>query len=282
MIFRTFKNVNFYSLTLATYYHKKGYFGVRKALFSRNGLHLQLNPGTLEVSLLNTLSGAYEEQLNLVCNIFDLSGQSIGSQNYSVSMIEGNTVRSFPPIVWPSKATKDDVYLFILSLYPASSVEAVEERNYYWLSDPSNQFPNYTQLAHMRDDINGPLLEVSACGHVNGRVLKVDVSLENLESVIPGELNVAFMVTFSLHYSTIAQVYKESDSRNKESDDDRVLPSFYGDNYLIILPGETVSSFVEHDYETPDTESKEIDWGSYYLSVEGWNVPSHTYEIKAC
>ena len=104
---------NFYD-----YYQEKtgGFYGVKKAL-SANKLHVQLNPQTLKVSLINKLPITYENVV-IQAKIFDFFGNVISSRQYTCSLLKNNSVYTFEaPLKWPADDVyDDDVLLFILSI----------------------------------------------------------------------------------------------------------------------------------------------------------------------
>ena len=53
------------------------------------------------------------------------------------------------------------------------------------------------------------------------------------------------------------------------SQDSRVLPTWYSDNYFSLLPGETKNIFVESDIKENN-----------YILVSGWNSKTTETEIK--
>src|ERR1035437_6504760 len=53
----------------------------------------------------------------------------------------------------------------------------------------------------------------------------------------------------------------------------RVLPAFYSDNYVSILPGETKTVYIEYDNTLIATQDKLVE-------VYGWNVLDQKVDIK--
>ena len=74
------------------------------------------------------------------------------------------------------------------------------------------------------------------------------------------------MVTYTLYHRS-----EKCENISQGVDCDyRYLPSYYKDNYLLILPGETVETSVEacpHSGENYDHFDK-----SWYITVNGWNI----------
>ena len=80
------------------------------------------------------------------------------------------------------------------------------------------------------------------------------------------DCNVAFMVTYSLYHSN-----ENCESFITEGEcDNRYLPSYYKDNYFLILPGETVeASVVAYPRQGETIDPLDNNW---YIKVNGWNV----------
>jgi hypothetical protein len=55
-----------------------------------------------------------------------------------------------------------------------------------------------------------------------------------------------------------------------QADGTRVLPAYYSDNYLSLMPGEQREITVEYPEGT----------GTMQISVRGWNVTSQTVPVK--
>ena len=95
------------------------------------------------------------------------------------------------------------------------------------------------------------------------------ISIGNLEEVGKSEddYNAAFMVTYSLHHGNKCD---GTPAESKDLCDDRQLPSYYNDSYLLILPGEWADISIT-GYASPGEEFSEYD-ESWYLKISGWNV----------
>lgn len=251
-----------------------GYFGVRRALEPDSAFHIQLNPATLVVSIVNNHPIPYYDlSYQVICDVFTFSGNLVYSKNYSVDIINANEVITFSeaPLEWPSSTLTDQSVL----LYVFSLEGSYVERNYYWMSDPSKQFPDYSLLGNIRDTAmmlrNGPRLGVESVNYImeGHKSIRCMISIGNLEEVGKSEddYNVAFMVTYSLHHGNKCEGIP---AESKDLCDDRQLPSYYKDNYLLILPGEWADISVT-GYASPGEEFSEHD-DSWYLKISGWNV----------
>ena len=117
--------------------------------------------------------------------------------------------------------------LFLLVEIPAQS------HNLYWLPDSSGHYSGLRQLARSRVEVH-----IRALG-----AGKAEVVLHN-----PGRIP-AFFNRLSV-----------TDNRTRE----RVLPSFYSDNYGSLMPGETWKVRIAWPADTIDHPD---------LCIEGWNVP---------
>lgn len=129
-----------------------------------------------------------------------------------------------------------------LSMRMRKSQEKILSENFYWLSDSTG---NYSGL----QKIESANVSVKARQTVRGTI--------EVEIINPAGGPVAFFNRVSL----VNQKTKE-----------RILPVFYSDNYLSVLPGE--SKVVKIDYDPAVVNAKAV------VAIAGWNVEKKYVNIK--
>jgi len=117
-------------------------------------------------------------------------------------------------------------------------------QNLYWLGAEPSSFRELTRLAATQ-------LKVSANGSAADGNVKIKVELTNPGSVVSLENKLTLV-----------------SSRDKV----RILPAYYSDNYISLLPGETRSIEVEY----PASAIK----GGAEINLRGWNAVPQTITVK--
>ena len=184
-----------------------GYYGTKKA---SELLHVQFNRDDRTVSFVNLLNGKLDA-VNLNATLYDSSLKSIWTES-KVIVSEINSASNSGIIVPESKKVE------FLKLTAKDGNGILLSDNFYWLNE-SNNFK-------VLNDLPSPKLEVSAKPvSANGKI-KYEVAVTNTGKTL------AFQVALKV-------VGKDS---NQE-----LLPSFWTDNYLNLLPGESKTVSVEID-----------------------------------
>ena len=129
-----------------------------------------------------------------------------------------------------------------LSLRLINTSRKILSENFYWLPDSTG---NYTGLQ---------------------KILKADVKIE-ARKASEGRIEVKIENTAGNPVAFFNRISLVDSKRKK-----RILPVFYSDNYISVLPGEEKSVFIDF---TPDANNADI-----MVSVNGWNVDERYVEIK--
>ncbi len=129
-----------------------------------------------------------------------------------------------------------------LSLRLFNSTKELLDENFYWLSDSSG---NYTGLEQMPK--------------ANLKLIATKVSDGKMEIKISNS-----------HPNPVAFFNRVSliNAKTKK----RILPVFYSDNYISVLPGEEKKIFIEYNQNDENSNCK--------VSIYGWNVDEQLVEIK--
>jgi hypothetical protein len=112
---------------------------------------------------------------------------------------------------------------------------SVISQNLYWLGEKSSSYRELNQLSTT-------LLKAAATSRSEGAMIKVNVTLSNPDKVV-----------------SLANKLTLLDAETKE----RILPAYYSDNYISLLPGETRT--IEIEYPASVAAGAEI-------ALRGWNA----------
>ncbi|HWZ98190.1 MAG TPA: glycosyl hydrolase family 2 [Candidatus Dormibacteraeota bacterium] len=231
-----------------------GYFGSKKAL---ELVHVQFSHDDHTVAVVN---GAQSPQngLKVVAKLYDLSMNEKFSREANVDVAADGVVRSFAV---PEPSDISPTYFLNLQLFSASG--QLISRNFYWLSTksdvlnfektewyytPQTAFADFTALQTL------PAAKVKAslkAGPHAERDAEYHVALENTGS------GLAFLVRLRLV---------------KGKDGAEILPIFWEDNYISLLPGERRE--VQVRLRKSDLGTAQPD-----LIVDGFNLTPQTAHI---
>ena len=201
-------------------------------------LHVMFNQADSTIMITNN-TFKHQYDLMWVAKTIDMNGKET-SLGQAFAEIGPSTTRMITPINNSIRelAKKEGVFL---SLRLLNLDKEIVSDNLYWLPDSEG---NYSGLNTIPKAEIGIKTRQVAKG-------KVEVTLSN-----PAKNPVAFFNRLSL-----------VDPKTKK----RILPVFYDDNYISVLPGENKT--VVMDY-TPSSQEMPL------VSLEGWNVKEQFIEIK--
>jgi hypothetical protein len=207
------------------------YYGSRKGC---EPVHVQANMSDWSVLVANHTAAALSG-VTITAGLYALSGASLGSaQTASVDVASSSTTTAFTV---PFGSSLPSPHLLKLTL---SGPDGVSSENLYWRYNEQSDMRALNQLAPAR---------VSASAGRAGGSREATISLRNTGSTT------AAMLTFSL--------------REKKSGE-RILPAFYSENYLWLLPGESQTITVSWDQTGP---------GAAELVVDGYNLTALTVPL---
>jgi mannosylglycoprotein endo-beta-mannosidase len=205
-------------------------------------LHIMYDPIAGMTMIVNNTFRTHRD-LMMQVRVIDMAGKSrlLSQQFFEV----GPTVaKNFLPIGRGIDRMRSKEGLF-LSLRLVNTAQQIVSDNLYWLPDSTG---NYSGLQHM----TRASLKVEAAREITSGATHITVTLRN-----PAEGPLAFFNRVSLVDPTTKQ---------------RLLPVFYTDNYVSILPGESKTIILDY---TPRPGAP-----SPLVSVRGWNVEEQYYPVK--
>ena len=213
-------------------------YGARKAC---EPIHVQMNQDNWHVMVINntpeTLKG-----LKVTTSVYNLDGSRQYQHTGPVPPTHNGTVTAAPsaatdagPIPFPDNLSA----VHFVKLELAAARGRLLSENFYWRALPGDE-DNFTALNRL------PMvgLDVDAKRHDEAGTCKLDVQVKN-----PSR-DIALMAHFQLRQALSGK---------------RVLPVFYSDNYLCLLPGESRSF-------TAEAAVADLGGEVPMLAVDGWNV----------
>lgn len=208
-----------------------GFYGVRHAA---ENIHIQFNLNDSAVCVVNHTFSPLKN-LEASFEAVSLTGRPLMQKSYELHVPPSSaTMAGYPAI----GKIEEDVYLIKLTLTDKDGI--ILSRNLYWMKRPGG---DYTALSRMPPATLTCRLS---------RKAKRNHFLATLENT--GKIP-AFFIRL-----------KVTDGNNK-----RILPVFYSDNYLTLLPGETQKITLK----LPDNQT-----GSATLEYNGMNLAHTRFVIK--
>ncbi|RYE04875.1 MAG: glycosyl hydrolase, partial [Sphingobacteriaceae bacterium] len=200
-------------------------------------LHAMYNPISGMVSVVNNTFET-KRDLMLVAKTVDMNGRDSSITQVFVEA-QPASVKNFLPIkTVVEQRSKDKGVFLVLQILDKNKNKLSE--NIYWLPDANGNHSGLQKLAKSQ-------LQTSVQKLSNG---KIEVTLSN-----PANAPMAFFNRLSL---VDAATHK------------RVLPVFYDDNYVSVLPGEQKKIVIENASKMNNPQ----------LSVSGWNLTEQFINLK--
>ncbi len=202
-------------------------------------IHVMVNPLDWMVSVVNN---TFKTQRDLMIELrgYDMKGNQIAKSDLLVEVGKSLNQRyySIKGIV-EEKAAKEGM---LLSLRLVNLKKEVVSNNFYWLP---NEDGNYKGLNNMS-------VSNSTCSAVKKANHSIEVNIKNKAN---GPVD---------FFKRISLVDNKTGKR--------ILPVFYSDNYISVLPGEFQKVILEYPENT--------DLKNTSVSIESWNHPLTTITIK--
>lgn len=201
-------------------------------------LHIMFNQADSTIMIANN-TFKHQYDLMWVAKTIDMNGKET-SLGQAFSEIGPSTTRMITPFNTSIRelAKKEGVFL---SLRLLNLDKEIVSDNLYWLPDAEGNYSGLNKMPKAEISIRTKQLEKG----------KIEVTLSN-----PAKNPVAFFNRLSL-----------VDPKTKK----RILPVFYDDNYVSVLPGENKTVIMDY---TPSSGEMPL------VSLDGWNVKEQFIEIK--
>jgi mannosylglycoprotein endo-beta-mannosidase len=209
-------------------------YGLRKG---SEPLHVMMNPLDSMVTIVNN-GFTTKNNLMVQAKAYDMDGKDYFYSQAFNSVGPSSVRRLFPMNEFLTKLDKKEGVF--VSLRILDQKQNILSENLYWLPGKDGEYAGLKSIKQAS-------LKVAAVDHKNG---KVAVTLSNAAGN-----PVAF-------FNRIALINANSN--------ERILPSFYDDNYVSILPGESKTVTVEYTGKQSNLA----------VEVYGWNVEKQKVNIQ--
>jgi hypothetical protein len=202
---------------------------------------VQLDLSSYQVQVVNT-SNTSLQGLKLTANLYDLQGKQLAAHTATVDLPadKESDVLDLQPGQW----LQGNVVFAELQLTKASG-EAMS-RNFYWLTSQESSLRKLDTLPEAAISVNAEPAKTS------GEEDQVTVTLAN-------------------HGTGVALAAKLT--LQDTAKHDRILPAYYSDNYISLLPGESRQVTIRY----PKHEAK----GGVEIALRGWNVSASVTSITS-
>jgi exo-1,4-beta-D-glucosaminidase len=215
-----------------------GYYYTQKAC---EALHIQLNLDDMSVSAVNQ-GFIQQDQLRLKAEIFNGKSRQIWSKQTVVDLDPQTSKKIFK--LNPPEKVETDIFFVFLEMKDKSG-QLISD-NFYWLSE-NNDFTSLEKMSKVR--------------------LEVKLNKEIDEST--GEIICRIHLSNPSHHLA----FFINTSIRKGQDGEEVLPSFWSENYINILPGKTKELTVRFSQGLLDGQTP-------FLKIEGWNFAPKSIKIE--
>jgi len=223
-----------------------GFYGTKKAM---EPLHVQYDYADHSVAVVND---TYEDHpgTKVIAKIYNLQGKELASHEEKVNVLADTSVKVFD---LPKAEGLAMTFFTKLQMFDPSG--KLVSDNFYWLSAKEDTL----DWKRRQDTVYTPQSEF---GDLTGleELPNVDVSLTESYEQKPGKAKVD--VTLKNTGKAVAFMVH---ARLVDAKDDEIVPVFWSDNYVSLLPGESRTISAEFRGTVPTEKAPS-------LRVDGWNV----------
>ncbi|MCC9138404.1 glycoside hydrolase family 2 TIM barrel-domain containing protein [Pontibacter silvestris] len=202
-------------------------------------LHIMYNPVDSMVMMTNNTFDVKRDMM-MVVDAYDMSGKKTALGQVIVEINPSMSKKYLPINASVQELAKDKGAFLSLRLLDLN--KQVIDDNFYWLPNAQGEYNGLKELAKVSPKVEAQQVAKG----------KIEVTVTN-----PATNTVAFFNRLSL-----------VNSQTQE----RLLPVFYSDNYVSVLPGEHKTITMEYTPGSDDSLPA--------VTIEGWNVEKQTMTIK--
>jgi hypothetical protein len=229
---------NNWQILSSDYDTQASFYGVKKAC---EPLHLQLDLSDYTVTAVNT-TGESAHGLHVEATVYDLSGKELSLREEPLELPPNKAMPLFPLTLGPLFLQEQAV---LVRLQMTDSAGLVISRNVYWLAGKESDYRKLTSMPAAQLSLNASTREIEGES-------AIEVVVRNTGTV-PALATKLTLQNAATH--------------------ERILPAYYSDNYVSLLPGESLHLTIR--YPSAGAGSRKL---APAVGVRGWNVPeSVTY-----
>ncbi len=203
-------------------------------------LHIQLDLDTFQVDIINTTTHPYPA-LTASAKVYSLDNTLLAQSSEQRSVAADNSVSAMK--INLEHYLSKGMVLVALNLTDATG--KLLSQNLYWLGAKASSYRELNRLPAVS-------LKATATSRVEDGMVKVTILLHNPES------SVSLATKLTLLSVDTQQ---------------RILPAYYSDNYISLLPGEVRT--IEIEYPLKDHV------GPSQVAIRGWNVVADTFRVDS-
>jgi archaellum component FlaF (FlaF/FlaG flagellin family) len=212
------------------------YYGVKEAC---EPIHIQLNLATNQIQLVNTTTEPHAG-LTVSAKVYSLANELLSQSTEQKDLPADATTNSIRLDLGPEYAHAT----VIVALELKDATGAILSQNLYWLAARPESFRELTRLP-------ATPIQLTATSTRTGDETHIEIHLTNTGSAVSLENKLTLFA----------------------ADGSRILPAFYSDNYISLLPGESHTITVDH----PTAAAK----GPASIALRGWNSIPQTIPVSA-
>ncbi|MFZ3329054.1 MAG: sugar-binding domain-containing protein [Candidatus Acidiferrales bacterium] len=233
-----------------------GYFGTKKAC---EPLHVQYSYDDNSVAVVNS---RYERAYDLIvtAKIYDVSWR----QRYSTQVrtdVDPDGVRK--ALIIPAGSFDPPSPVFFVSLELQTTDEKIVSRNFYWLSSKPNTY-DWAKTTYR-------FTPVSSYEDLTALQTLPEANIEATGSLLPGADGPVAHVLLKNTSEYLA--FQIRLGIRKSGQTGEILPVFWDDNYIELMPGESRELTARYLPSTPA-------FGGAELNISGWNIAPTTIPLK--
>ncbi len=211
-------------------------------------VHIQLNQLTDSIEVINNTPEIISGYMAYV-TIYDIDGRAVLKREMPVTG-PGDRSIDIGSLLGPWDRPKLSPVYFVQLQLKDGAGRLVSE-NLYWHGMP--EAPDDLTALNTMSTVE---LEATATRHDDADKVKITLTLRNTGK------EVALLTHAQLRHG-------ERDKTGVDAVNERVLPVFYSDNYISLVPGESRTIEIEAD-------AAELKGESPYIALDGWNVGVNT------
>ncbi len=227
---------NTWQILNADYDTQSSFYAVKKAC---EPLHIQLDLSNYNVAVVNTTNDP-QSALLLTANVYSLESKLLLHKEEKKNAAADALTDGFSLELAPLLASEKMV-LVNLELHSASG--EVVSRNFYWLGSENSSYRRLNRLP-------AAALSATAKSTRTGDSIRVIVNLHNTGTAVSHATKLTLL---------------------NAADGSRILPAYYSDNYVSLLPGE--SREIEIEYPAKSAT------GPAQVALRGWNLTKQVIPV---
>ena len=216
---------------------QSSFYGTRKAC---EPLHVQLNLATYQVDVINTTTSP-QSALTVSAKVYSLDNALLFQAAEKKDVAADNPMSSMKLDLAPYLVKG----MVLVELKLTDAAGKLLSQNLYWLGAKSSSYRELNRLLAVT-------LRATAASHVEGDMVKVSVQLDNPATT-----------------ASLATKLTLISAKDKE----RILPAYYSDNYISLLPGEERTIEIEYPLKNHI--------GPAQITLRGWNAVEENISVDS-